>query len=399
MSLPAIHELGVHIDAEWRRHHYDTVVLPAIARDALETANLPSRIGLDEIISWVLHDLQLPQQQDLEARFGQPPVTLFRAPRFYIDALYWVDGSTTIHQHAFSGAFQVLAGASIETTHSYSPDETFDGHFCFGRLRVTATRLHGVGSIQPITSGMGGLIHSLFHLDRPSVTLVVRTYRDAGSGPQFHYTRNGIAADPFFKEPIRERSLQIVRLLQRLDHPQREEMVGDLVARSDIHTAYRVLESCRDISDEALLGRLIKRAPVPGAVTRIAAAFQEERRIGFLYSRRAHVRAPDARFFLGVLLNARRRQDALNLVSWRWPKDDPAAQAASCLRQLSTVTVNLQAGGTAWQPNVLGLPQIDRSGEMSIANELRGAPPGGPAAETLLAELRGLPALRSLFEP
>jgi hypothetical protein len=32
-----------------------------------------------------------------------------------IEALFWVDGTTSIHQHSFSGAFQVLAGKSIHS--------------------------------------------------------------------------------------------------------------------------------------------------------------------------------------------------------------------------------------------------------------------------------------------
>ncbi|MFN2514442.1 MAG: hypothetical protein ABR568_23900, partial [Pyrinomonadaceae bacterium] len=54
----------------------------------------------------------LPHQYDVEGRFGNPPITLFAGPRFHIDVYYWLDGTTSIHQHSFTGAFQVLLGSS-----------------------------------------------------------------------------------------------------------------------------------------------------------------------------------------------------------------------------------------------------------------------------------------------
>ena len=45
----------------------------------------------------------LPEQMDVEAAFGNPPVTLFAGLRFHIDVYFWLDGTTEIHQHAFAG--------------------------------------------------------------------------------------------------------------------------------------------------------------------------------------------------------------------------------------------------------------------------------------------------------
>ena len=123
-------------------------------------------------------------------------------------------------------------------------ERSFDGHFVMGRLRVITTALHAAGDVTPIRSGPGGLIHALFHLDRPSVSIVVRTYHD--ETPALSSTLPGRASAPILlrSRAIAIRALQLVGLIRNVDHPSLERWVGDLVARSDLHTAYRTLEGC-----------------------------------------------------------------------------------------------------------------------------------------------------------
>jgi hypothetical protein len=399
MRLPVIAELGARLEERWRAVNYDERVFPDMACAALADARLPDHLTSDQLIEWALTEMTLPPQKDPEARFGQPPLTLFQSPRFHVDALHWIDGSTTIHQHSFSGAFQVLVGSSIETRYAFDQEQSFDGHFVTGRLRVVATALHAAGDVTPIRSGPTGLIHSLFHLDRPSVSVVVRTYHDDHAGPQFRYARPGIGIDPFFVEPNRDRVLQVIELLRNIAHPSLERWVGDLIARSDLHTAYRLLESCVNLPDRALFDRLAGRVRDTEARDRFAQAFEEKRRISFLYGRRGLVKDPELRFFIGVLLNATCRADVLALVHERAAAGDPARQVAAWLRQLSAVTAKLQAGGSPWQPNLLGLPEFDDDLERTLADVLAGRPEpssGAPAAK-FIAHLRALPSLAILF--
>jgi hypothetical protein len=398
MGIEVVDDLGDFVEARWRATDYDADQLPGIAEEALREARLPDRLSSEDIVNWALNAQELPQQHDLDARFGQPPLTLYRSRRFYIEALHWIDGSTTLHQHAFSGAFQVLTGSSIETRYTFELEREFDGHFVIGTLRVASTTLHARGGVTRIRSGLRGLIHGLFHLERPSVTLVVRTVRDADAGPQFNYTRNGIGVDPFFVEDARDRALQLVAMLRNIEHPGLEKTVGDLVARSDLHTAYRVLEKCSTLQDRSLFDRLVDRVRDKIAAGRFHEAFQESRRLAFLHSRRALVKDTDTRFFLGVLLNARRRKDALELVGARTPETDPARQAATLIRQLSNVNMKLQAAGTAWTPNVLGLPELTDELENVLVRELNGEPVGADERSVaFLTKLRALPALACLF--
>src|SRR3982751_818235 len=104
-GIPAIERLGGLVEERWRAANYDKAQFSRIATEALASARLPDEVRPDDLVAWALRSPSLPQQRDMASKFGQPPLTLFRAPRFYIDALHWLDGSTTVHQHGFSGAF------------------------------------------------------------------------------------------------------------------------------------------------------------------------------------------------------------------------------------------------------------------------------------------------------
>jgi hypothetical protein len=398
MGLKQVDELGELVERRWHATDYDPHLLPEIAVTALRDANLPKRLLPDEIITWALATPELPPQVDPEGKFGQPPVTLYRGGRFYIEALHWVDGSTTVHQHAFSGAFQVLAGSSIETQYAFDVGRRFDGHFVLGTLRPLSSALHTPGDVIPIKSGPTGLIHGLFHLERPSITIVVRTFHDADAGPQFNFTRNGIGADPFFLDTARDRALQLIGLLRQLEHPGLEKLVGKLVKRSDAHTAFRVLEKCATLPDRELFDRLVACVSERDVGERFRDAFQEAQRLAFLYSRRSHVKDPSARFFLGVLLTARNRQDALELVQARRSVLSAPEQAAAWLRQLSNVSVRIQAGGSPWEPNVLGIPEMTDELESALARELSGWRGDRTIEERIFLEkMRSLSAFACLF--
>ena len=397
-GIPAIERLGGSVEEKWRAANYDKAQFSRIATEALAGARLPDKVRPDDLVAWALRSPSLPQQRDMASKFGQPPLTLFRAPRFYIDALHWLDGSTTVHQHGFSGAFQVLAGASIETRYSFERARSFDGHFVMGDLNVVGTFLHAVGDVTPIEAGPRGLTHALFHLDRPSISIVVRTFHDHEAGPQFNYYKPGIGVDPFFVEETRDRAMQVVNFLCSIDHPELEGIVGDYIARADVHTAYRALEVCLNLSDRSLFERLVGRVREGSLIDAFRVSFEERRRLAFLHSRRALVKDPELRFFLGVLLIAPGRKEALALVRRRTPDSEPALQTARWLRALSKVNVKLQAAGLPWQPNLLGLPEFDDRLEQAVAAALVGGEASiDPTLALVLSQLRSLPALAALF--
>src|SRR5206468_3671410 len=145
-------------------------LFPDIAAQALLESDLTGRVDSWEIIRWVHTTPDLPRQQDPKGKFGDPPITLFTGARFYIDVYYWLDGTTSIHQHSFSGAFQVLLGSSVHSHYRFKKDREINPYFLIGEVLLQDVSLLTKGKIREIRPG-GHFIHSLFHLERPSVTI------------------------------------------------------------------------------------------------------------------------------------------------------------------------------------------------------------------------------------
>ena len=103
-------KLGEEIEALWRAKNYNEEDLPEIAAEALKQARLPEKVSAWDVLAWTMEQTVLPEQKDARASFGDPPITLYAAPRFHIDVYFWFEGTTAIHQHSFCGAFQVLHG-------------------------------------------------------------------------------------------------------------------------------------------------------------------------------------------------------------------------------------------------------------------------------------------------
>src|SRR5262249_30815053 len=129
-------ELGAVVEERWRKTNYDENLFPEIAAAALYELNLTNQVDPWQIITWVQTTPNLPQQMDLHARFGNPPVTLHVGPRFYIDVYFWLDGTTAIHQHSFSGAFQVLLGSSVHSEYRFEKDREINPHFVTGNISL-----------------------------------------------------------------------------------------------------------------------------------------------------------------------------------------------------------------------------------------------------------------------
>ena len=397
MGLPQIEDLGRIVEESWRSTQYSLESLPDVARAGFARSRLLEDLTPDEIIRWTLQQRSLPEQSDPTARFGQPPITLYRTERFHIDALFWLDGTTTIHQHSFSGAFCVLAGSSIETMFRFSPERTFDGRFEMGILESFATSFHRAGYVGEIQSGRR-MIHSLFHLERPSITVVIRNYSDPTAGVQFDYARPGIACDPFSFDASRDRAIRIVRMLRSMGHPDLERLVGDAVRDSDLHTAYLIGRELIGLRDQESLERILAHIDDSDAVDRFRLSFQKEGNERFIRSRRQIVKDVELRFFLGVLLNANNRREAFELAT-AWSNDAPPEKTiAKWLRGLSNVSARLQVDGSSWEPNVLGLPPIDDRLERDLALILSesGQNPEG-SSRSVISRIRDNPSLECLW--
>lgn len=101
-------ELGRTVRAQWKQTNFSLAQFPSIARRAFEKRPPSKHVDVPALMREFLLDDAQPFQT--QSGFGQPELIVFDDPRFYIQILFWLEGTTDIHQHKFSGAFHVLAG-------------------------------------------------------------------------------------------------------------------------------------------------------------------------------------------------------------------------------------------------------------------------------------------------
>ncbi len=316
-------KLGRTVLERWRKQNFSLEAFPELARIAIDEAPPSENVGLEEMIHEFLVNDEQPFQS--QSGFGQPELVAFNDPRFYIQILFWMEGTTEIHQHEFSGAFHVMQGSSVHSEFDFVGARSVTPHLRIGDLRMKQIELLESGRTVPITSGRE-CIHSLFHLDTPSVTVVVRTHHDPGTGPQYNYLPPHIAIDPIHTDALTMRRKQLLDVLETLDHPSYatrvREMVGSLDFERGFNTLLHAMDRLQVLDEwEPVLATFQKRH---GELAKgVPETLAESLRRDSISQMRYHIENPEHRFFLALLMNVQNRSDIHALITERFPDHSP----------------------------------------------------------------------------
>lgn len=371
--------LGDGIEAAFRARGYDEEAFPKIAEAALRALPPSEHLGALDVLEWVLTSPTLPRQASVDDPFGQPAVQVYMTQRWYIEVLHWLDGTTAVHQHSFNGAFHVLAGASIHGRYRFHEERRYGTRLRTGQVERESIELLRKGDVRPIHAGPA-LIHSLFHLDRPSVSVVVRTPYVPGAAPQFTYALPCLAFDPFHRTEQLARQLQTCETLARLDHPQLEAMLGQLYREADPYAFARLVMQTapyfksKDGLQAAIDGARAVHGPLADTMLTVR---QEQRRQDAIVALRAKLRAAEQRFLLALLLYFDTGRPILDMVRARWPERDP------------------EEAVMGWLTAAADLPDPSRPGRRVFEIDLTG--PGGAAARAMLGG-RPMPEVMELLK-
>ena len=331
-------QLGRTVLERWKRENFSLAAFPDIARSALDKRPPARHVDLAALMrDFLLSDEQPPQS---DSDFGEPEIVAFSHSRFYVQLLFWTDGTTAIHQHEFSGAFHVMHGSSIHAHYEFENARAVTPYLRVGDLRMRSIELLETGRTVPIVSG-GQTIHSLFHLDTPSVTVVVRTQHDPGTGPQLSYLPPHVAFDPHFSDTLTARRKQLLDVLNPVDEAGYAELVLEMVRDLDFERGFSVLHHC--MGDLQHLGQwhpaLRAFEKKHGALAAgVGATLAADVRRGIIKGMRAAVVEPEHRFFLALLMNAPTRDDLLALVARRFPEEAPADTISRWAEELTEVS-------------------------------------------------------------
>jgi hypothetical protein len=353
VALPVFEQLGRAVLERWRAQNFLDAAFPDIAAAALADARLSEHLTPAAVVDWALGATDLSGQRDLAARFGDPPITVWSSDRCYIDVYFWWQGTTTIHQHAFGGAFQVLLGGSVHGVYDFELDRELGHGMRFGDLALRHVELLTAGDIRSISAGPA-LIHSLFHLDQPSVSVVVRTGHALLSPPQFDYRRAGVAVDPFFEDRTLTRQLQVLVMCHRSGEFDAEPKTVAMLRDADLHSAFLILATVRPMLQGTVVEKMVG-VGIPAerferllavvherdrdAANRFRAVFAEVDTTTEIVRRRNFITATELRFFLALLLNVPDRDQIARLVRDRFPDADPTDKILDWIAELGTTRI------------------------------------------------------------
>ena len=417
--FPAAAALGRRLQRAWNAVQRDEKAFPDIAFDALGAAELPA-FRLDEVAPFLLTTRIV--QAGGGRVFSDMPIVVYRGDGFYIEVLIWVDGTTLIHHHGFSGAFRLLHGSSLHSVYRFEEQRRINSRTRIGKVTCTGMRYLKRGDRHRISSGPGGLAHALFHLDRPSVTLVVRTDSDPDAAPQHALYPPSLALDPRsldrFEAPL-QRWLTVLSSLE--SRTLADQQFFDRIFELDFGRVARFALAFPDIG--VLLDRRTPWQQVLGEPSpwrrRLAGRFGAElaevlmrsvleaQRCESIRCIRGAVTDPELRFFLALLLNARSRAHVFAAVRDRRAGDDPVAVCSAALLRIAALPADpAHAELAARAPWLRTLHEVLASAGAAgaaVAQRLvAGSAPGAAAAagarevEEAAGALAALPALRAL---
>ncbi|AVP96092.1 hypothetical protein C7S18_02285 [Ahniella affigens] len=322
----------------------------------LEHFRPADHIGLIDLVEHVMGARELCRQADLDGKFSEPPLSLYRAEHFDISALIWLDGTTSVHQHAFCGAFHVLSGSSLHSQFEFNAWRNPEPmqRAVAGTVRLSHVEVLHAGDTRPIHRG-AETIHSLFHLVRPSITIVVRTITDdIREDIQYDYRWPGLAHDPFYRHAPTIRKLQYLRMLQQLDPKRYEQILADLLPDADLHLAHLAIhEAALRSADPSVAEQLSQRCLQLDSAERqlISQVARHDIMSRSLIAFRRALHEPAHRFLLALLLNVFERDALLALVAEEYPGAPAIDRVCVWLAEIT--------GNTSQYPNLIGVDLND----------------------------------------
>jgi hypothetical protein len=391
---PSVQELvsalEKRLSRQWEQAGWELAAFPDLA--AAELASVGPELRWEGVLDWALHG-EPGEQINLEATFGQPPITLFANERFYLEALCWLGGVTTIHDHGFRGAFCLLEGNSVHLSYEFVALQPTPGPLQLGTLRRTGIEALHVGQVRRITEG---LIHSVMHVGRPAVTLVLRT-RHASPLPQRRYWPQGLALGEGWISDVGRRRIQILRLLSDLEDPRFE---GEL---------RRFLRVAAPIEKVEVIGQLLRghetlrpgilaehtHEPVERLVIEAALWSQERNALGRL---RASVANHTSQLVLVCLVFELSGRESLEMARQIWPERDPRDAISEGLLDLARAGhfFSLNEQGAAVLKHALGSGSFDAF-EQSLAQEFETSATARPTLKEQYERWRAIPRLAPLL--
>ena len=331
MNQTRLNSLGSEIESRYRAANYDDKKFPRIAEDALLGFEFEYEYDVEKIAN-LYNKLPIGSHP----KFSDLALAVFKASDFYIELLHWTKASTSIHQHAFSGAFKVVKGGSVRAKYTFAEQERVSNDLLIGDVECEEVEVLSLNDVRKIMPG-SETIHSLYHLESPSVTLVVRTHGHSENAPQYSFIYPYFALDQFRKDVMidfylgllnftkQQNDKKYLRLLNKqvaqLDFSRLVSImltVGAGIQQKDLRWFYDAAKKYHDHDWVDKLEIVIERRGIEGKLKQFRRMCEDK----------------ELRFFVALLLNTRNRKDLFLLMANRYPDERPEEKCVHFLYKL-----------------------------------------------------------------
>ncbi|HJL14507.1 MAG TPA: hypothetical protein RMH99_02555 [Sandaracinaceae bacterium LLY-WYZ-13_1] len=319
MSLPYFERLGAAIEDAWVAADREEERFGAIARDVLATMPPLEHFDRGALIRHHL-DPHRPARRELTplGAFGQPAITVYYGRGFVVDVYFWVESLSAIHNHPFCGLFTLLEGFSVHSVYAFDEQESVGARTRIGTLRQTELDLVRPGDVRLFSLEAHPLIHSLIHVPRGSISMVVRTLRSEG---YFRYFPPSLAIAMDERDETIARQVALLDTLRECGDPELADHLLAFLRHADLETSFHALSrlwpGCGDDLRATLLEVLRERhgdrADLIGPVMSRGSRWAEANGV------REQLADTDERFVATALMLAEDRASLLELLRARHP--------------------------------------------------------------------------------
>jgi len=194
--IDSFRRLAARIDSEWKSAGSRVSAFPAIAARALSDAQPHREYDLASLAEWTLSQRTFPETCNPFGPQGPPAFTIWSDGRFFANIYAYATPEVVIHDHDFAGAFANLSGTTIHATYAFADAERIVPSVHVGEVAVYDVEVVRPGDVRRIDPGRR-FIHQVWHVDQPTVVLVIRTGPQSAMRRQFQYLRAGFATEVF----------------------------------------------------------------------------------------------------------------------------------------------------------------------------------------------------------
>lgn len=229
------------VDERWKAKSYDHAAFADIAAICLCELEPKSFVSHEAVLEWAFREPELPKQFG-NGNFGEPSITLFQNERFVIEIYYWLKPDISIHDHKFSGAFTVVTGNSFQNRYQFDIQERPGFGFLIGELKNGGDELLAEGDVVKIECGPE-FIHQVWHLDRPTISFIIRSVDDPRIDRQmvYHHSHVGVHESVGALTPSLAKRLELMRLQFKLQDASWKASARALVLAQNPNVAMQVL--------------------------------------------------------------------------------------------------------------------------------------------------------------